>query len=55
MGNAYLEVLHVGTESASAMGTGTIEDVEIPVSPNGNPVKTLVLLVTTSVNTPIDM
>ena len=61
MGNAYLEVLHVGTESASvimtptAMGTGTIEDVEIPVSPNGNPVKTHVLLVTTSVNTPIDM
>lgn len=61
MGNAYLEVLHVGTESASvimiptAMGTGTIEDVEIPVSPNGNPVKTRVRLVTTSANTSIDM
>lgn len=61
MVNAQLEVLHVGTESASvimiptAMGTGTIEDVEIPVSPNGNPVKTHVLLVTTSANTSIDM
>ena len=61
MGNAQLEVLHVGTESASvimiptAMGTGIIENVEIPVYLNGNLVKTHVLPVTTSANTSIDM
>ena len=63
MENVQLEVLHVGTESASvimiptAMGTGTIENVVMTVYPNGNLVqmRSHVLLVTTSANTPIDM
>jgi len=61
MGNAQLEVLLVETESASvtiiqtAMETGIIEDVVIPVYTNRNLVKIHVLPVTTSANTSIDM
>ena len=61
MENVQLEALHAGTEFASvimiqtAMVTGIIEDVEIPVYTNRNLVKIHVLLVTTSANTSIDM
>ena len=61
MENAHQEALHVVPISVSVimiqtvMGIGTIESVEILVSPNGHPVKRHVPLDTTSVVTMGDM
>ena len=60
MENAHQEALHVEPSVnviriPTAMGTGTIGGVEIPVSPNGNPVRSHVLLDTTFANTSGDM
>ena len=61
MENAHQEALHVEPMSVSvimiqtALGIGTIESVEILVSPNGHPVKRHVPLDTTSVVTLGDM
>lgn len=60
MENAHQEALHVDPSvsvirTLTAMGTGTTGSVEIPVSPNGNPVKSHVPLDTISANTSGDM
>ena len=61
MENVHQEALHVDPISVSViriqtvMGIGTIESVEIPVSPNGHHVKRHVPLGTTSVVTLGDM
>ena len=60
MENARQEALHVEPSVfviriLTAMGTGTIEGVEIPVSPNGNPARSHVPLDTISAITSGDM